>query len=365
MCLFTACLSSAAFLFIHPTHNPQIWSLSNIFSAPGSPQRPPTERNNLAPPDRVVPPPLPSGPSAWLYFNLLITQSQMGGVDLAGGPELLHRPAFTQTSRCAALAPDPPALPLCTLAFPPLQIFVPIYEVAAAQELCTELWGSAGRPRSEFERLADMALAVAAFKEADETGGGWAKDCRCRRAVAQARRRWTFANCRTALHCLHITPGLGWLCPQLLNNRPMFVCRRAAGPGAAWPGAVRHRAALCLRLWWRRRGALFRGSGTMHCLQQGACAAPTTCFCSACMVQLELASRCSGLQLIPHRPAVNCTVQLPCRPARYRRICARPLRARQLCGAALLLQGRRGHEGEGPVGMWAGMLMGMEYEQLG
>lgn len=48
---------------------------------------------------------------------------------------------------------------------------MPIYEVAAAQELCTELWGAAGGPRSEFERLADLALAVAAFKEADETGG--------------------------------------------------------------------------------------------------------------------------------------------------------------------------------------------------
>ena len=55
---------------------------------------------------------------------------------------------------------------------PPHQIYLPIYEVAAAQELCTELWGSAGGPRSEFERLADMALAVAAFKEADETGDG-------------------------------------------------------------------------------------------------------------------------------------------------------------------------------------------------
>jgi len=52
--------------------------MSNIFTAPGSPQRPANERNNLAPPERAVPPLLPSGPSAWLYFNLLITQSQAG-----------------------------------------------------------------------------------------------------------------------------------------------------------------------------------------------------------------------------------------------------------------------------------------------
>ena len=75
---------------------------------------------------------------------------------------------------------------MCTRALPSFQIFIPIYEVAAAQELCTELWGSAGGPRSEFERLADMALAVAAFKEADETGGGWGQGCCCRRAVARA-----------------------------------------------------------------------------------------------------------------------------------------------------------------------------------
>lgn len=61
----------------------QIWSISNIFSAPGSPQRPPNERNNLAPPERAVPPPLPSGPSAWLYLNVLITQSQVGAAHAA------------------------------------------------------------------------------------------------------------------------------------------------------------------------------------------------------------------------------------------------------------------------------------------
>ena len=77
-------------------------------------------------------------------------------------------------------------------------------------------------------------------------------------------------------------------------------------------------------------------------------------------------SRCCGLlQMIGHRSAVHSAVQLPGGLARHRRICARPLCARQLCGSALFLQSGRGHEGEGPVGMWAGMLMGMEHEQLG
>ena len=60
--------------------------MSNIFTAPGSPQRPANERNNLATPERAVPPLLPSGPSAWLYFNLLITQSQVGDVGSEGWP---------------------------------------------------------------------------------------------------------------------------------------------------------------------------------------------------------------------------------------------------------------------------------------
>lgn len=173
-----------------PLSHKQIWSISNIFSAPGSPQRPPNERNNLAPPERAVPPPLPSGPSAWLYLNVLITQSQvgaahaalwLGAVRAAGWWVRGERRCTSGSSRVVPsvqlstqpahnLAFDPrltPSLPrpLCP------QIFVPIYEVAAAQELCTELWGAAGGPRSEFERLADLALAVAAFKEADETGG--------------------------------------------------------------------------------------------------------------------------------------------------------------------------------------------------
>lgn len=61
---------------------PQIWSVANLFSAPNSPQRPPCERDDLAlaPARRVTPPPPPSGPSAWMYINVLVTQSQVGGI---------------------------------------------------------------------------------------------------------------------------------------------------------------------------------------------------------------------------------------------------------------------------------------------
>jgi hypothetical protein len=56
---------------------PQIWSLSNIFSAPTSPQRPRGERDDLAPPKPPAPPELATGPAGWLYFNLLVAQSQV------------------------------------------------------------------------------------------------------------------------------------------------------------------------------------------------------------------------------------------------------------------------------------------------
>ena len=56
----------------------QVWSISNIFTAPWSKQRPADEveevRGTSAPPPSV----LNTGPSPWLYFNLLVTQSQVG-----------------------------------------------------------------------------------------------------------------------------------------------------------------------------------------------------------------------------------------------------------------------------------------------
>lgn len=50
-----------------------------MFSAPGSPQRPPGECDDLAPARPLPPPVLASGPSAWLYLNVIITQSQVSG----------------------------------------------------------------------------------------------------------------------------------------------------------------------------------------------------------------------------------------------------------------------------------------------
>ena len=141
---------------------PQIWSMSNLFSAPWSKQRPADEMAELAysygasavSSASVGPPGLSSGPSSWLYFNLLVTQSQ---------------------------------------------IFLPVYDVAEAQEMARQLWsggdgGEGGgvfggmffppgapppppqqqqnqqQPRSGFERVADMVLAHAVLNEVDETG---------------------------------------------------------------------------------------------------------------------------------------------------------------------------------------------------
>ena len=110
-------------------------SITNVFSAPHSPDRPVGERDDLAPPRPPPTPVLASGPSAWLYFNLLVTQSQ---------------------------------------------IFVPVYDVESAQDMSNLLWsrpeGEAAAQKSGFEQVADMALAFAVLGEVDETGegaGGW------------------------------------------------------------------------------------------------------------------------------------------------------------------------------------------------
>ncbi|EFN50645.1 hypothetical protein CHLNCDRAFT_144044, partial [Chlorella variabilis] len=101
-----------------------VWSLTNIFGAPHSLQRPPGERDDLAPPQRPLPPVLASGPSAWFYFNLLVAQSQ---------------------------------------------IFVPVYDVAEAQEMSSQLWNMPDLvQKSGFERVADMALAFAVLGEVDD-----------------------------------------------------------------------------------------------------------------------------------------------------------------------------------------------------
>ena len=105
----------------------QVKSITNVFSAPGSPERPLGERDDLAPPAAPPAPVLASGPSAWLYFNLLVTQSQ---------------------------------------------IFVPVYDVESAQDMSNLLWSraeGAAAQKSGFEQVADMALAFAVLGEVDET----------------------------------------------------------------------------------------------------------------------------------------------------------------------------------------------------
>ena len=164
----------------------QVWSITNIFSAPGSPARPRGERDDLIQPPRPPPAPvLATGPSAWFYFNLLITQSQVGpgwgwrgwagaeprwvlgagcwvrgrswGLGLAGAaapPSSHARPAITRT-------PQPPSN---------RQIFVPIYDVlgalAEARKLGARVDGAGGaageppEPPSGFHAVADMALGL-------------------------------------------------------------------------------------------------------------------------------------------------------------------------------------------------------------
>jgi hypothetical protein len=59
---------------------PQIWSISNLFAAPWSPQRPASdqeERGPCYPPPAAEPKPA-AGPSGWMYINVVATESQVG-----------------------------------------------------------------------------------------------------------------------------------------------------------------------------------------------------------------------------------------------------------------------------------------------
>lgn len=60
------------------------------------------------------------------------------------------------------------------------EIFVPVFDVAAAQDLAAQLWDweVAGGGKSEFHRVADLVLAQMVLDQLDEDGeradgGGW------------------------------------------------------------------------------------------------------------------------------------------------------------------------------------------------
>ena len=150
-------------------------SITNVFSAPHSPERPVGERDDLAPPRPPPTPVLASGPSAWLYFNLLVTQSQ---------------------------------------------IFVPVYDVESAQDMSNLLWSlpegagaAAAAQKSGFEQVADMALAFAVLGEVDETGGCVGK------ADSHVERPWvatgTLASC-LGQACYLLSRLAGWLAACLM-----------------------------------------------------------------------------------------------------------------------------------------------------
>ena len=53
----------------------------------------------------------------------------------------------------------------------PLQVFVPVYSVSMAQHLALQLWDfSASLHKSEFERVADLALACMLLDQVDGRG---------------------------------------------------------------------------------------------------------------------------------------------------------------------------------------------------
>lgn len=219
---------------IQPRH-PQVWSISNIFSAPGSPQRPPGERDNLAPPRRPPPAVLATGPSAWLYFNLLVSQSQV---------------CVGRSRGCRLAVPSLGRAALPTLAHhiratwcPPCpQIFVPVYDVAAAQELAAALWSGSDvwASKSGFEQVADMALACAVLGEVDTDGG-------CTVVGGRHAAEWApFAEDCPTQQCRTSSPR-----PCHRPTHP--PCRHAPGAGGPRPRAVGHRAALCLLVGRRRR----------------------------------------------------------------------------------------------------------------
>eukprot|EP00887_Chlorella_sp_A99_P007742 scaffold20.g7742.t1 len=119
-----------------------IWSIANIFSAPWSPQRTDEDRPEPA----GAPPPVPS---AWLYFNLVLTDTQ------AGRARGLRRGV-------AGVA----------------GFFVPVFDIVVAQSMAAQLWdiGPAAATKSDFERVADLALACMLLDgmqdEGEEGGGG-------------------------------------------------------------------------------------------------------------------------------------------------------------------------------------------------
>lgn len=94
-----------------------------------------------------------------------------------GGPHtqaLLWAPRTVQRQTAPLLPPTALSLQLPALRPPPTtqpQIFVPVYDVAAAQELASVLWATGELvERSGFETVADMALACAVLGEVDDAG---------------------------------------------------------------------------------------------------------------------------------------------------------------------------------------------------
>lgn len=278
--------------FLSPPTAAQVWSLTNIFSAPHSPQRPYGERDDLVPAGLPPPPVLATGPSAWLYFNLLITQSQARCVAwlccllalllLALGPPRAAPPN-------AALSQQAASPPCCARCAPSPQIFIPVYDVAPAQELSSLLWSGSGdgdKP-SGFDHVGGMALACVVLRELEE------------------------AEERLSLE----DRGLA------LSATALRFAYSAGGDGES-----------------NLKASLGRGRGAGQGDRRVAWASPDT----SC---LALHSSHLTAVLLNPLPSPNCCPPAD-RPARHGRLCARPQRPCQLRDAALLHQARHRPQGK-------------------
>lgn len=174
----------------------QITSLTNLFAAPWSPQR--DDDDKPEPQGSRVP-----GPTPWLYFNLVLTETQAraGNVHLPASFHLRVAvpdgmcPAHWWLSAPANLLPPVPhcinrgpqnlgppdcsaehrllyPLPTAAPSSSP-QLFVPVFDIAVAEHLAAQLWvGALGaeQRKCSFELVADLVLACMLMESMDETG---------------------------------------------------------------------------------------------------------------------------------------------------------------------------------------------------
>ena len=115
-------------------------------------------------------------------------------------------------ANCRAFALLPPL---------PLQIFLPVYDVAGAQEMSQVLWNAAPNEAqcSGFERVADAALAFAVLGEVDEKS-----ERRCRAAMrmqSHAVERWCSLSVSDR-GCLCCTASVWHHCTTLPRTAPSF-----------------------------------------------------------------------------------------------------------------------------------------------